>query len=65
VPIPTSTAERSALYAALVASRKSCRACSGLINPAACAGGIHDSEHIGPWSLWQGNLHADLVIADR
>jgi hypothetical protein len=33
-----------------------------LINPATCKGGIHDSDHIGPWSLWQGNLNGEIVI---
>ena len=28
-------------------------------------GGIHDSDQIGPWSLWQGNLNADLVIVGQ
>ncbi|MEO8593833.1 MAG: hypothetical protein ABI759_10975 [Candidatus Solibacter sp.] len=57
--------DRSAPYAALVAARRSCRACAGLINPAACDGGNHDSEAIGPWSLWQGNLNARLVIVGQ
>ncbi|MEO8596249.1 MAG: uracil-DNA glycosylase family protein [Candidatus Solibacter sp.] len=57
--------DRTASYAALVAARQLCRACTGLINPAACDGGIHDSDAIGPWSLWQGNLNADLVIVGQ
>src|SRR4051794_21164295 len=54
--------EKDVLYRELVAARKACRACSGLTNPAACGGGTHDSDHIGPWSLWQGNLDAELMI---
>ena len=50
-------------YAELVADRKACRKCAGVINPSACAGGIHDTpEHIGPWSDWQGNLDADIMV---
>ena len=62
---PVTTAARTAAYAALVAARKSCRACTGLINPAACDGGTRDSDQIGPWSLWQGNLNADLLIVGQ
>jgi len=49
-------------YAQLVARRKTCRACVGLTNPAAVDSGAFDSNHIGPWSRWQGNLSADLMI---
>jgi uracil-DNA glycosylase len=59
------TTDRASAYAALVRARKDCHACAGLINPAACDGGIYDSDHIGPWSLWQGNLQADLVIVGQ
>jgi DNA polymerase len=52
-------------YAALVAARKSCRSCPELLNPAACDGGTYDSNQIGPWTLWQGNLNADLVIVGQ
>jgi len=44
-------------YTALVHGRKACRACTALVNPAACDGGVYDSGQIGPWSLWQGNLN--------
>lgn len=56
---------RAAAYAALVHTRKCCRACTALSNPAACGGGIHDSDHIGPWSRWQGSLSADLLIVGQ
>jgi uracil-DNA glycosylase len=56
---------RTAAYATLVRARKSCHACPGLINPADCDRGIHDSNQIGPWSLWQGNLKADLLIVGQ
>lgn len=60
-PDPT----RVAAYTALVQARKACRACTALVNPAACDGGVYDSDQIGPWSLWQGNLNADLVIVGQ
>jgi len=52
-------------YAALVRTRKACHECAGLINPAVCCGGVHDSLHVGPWTLWQGNLQADLVAVGQ
>jgi DNA polymerase len=55
----------SAQYATLVRARKSCHACDGLVNPASYDGGILDSDQIGPWSLWQGNLNAGLVIVGQ
>ena len=57
--------DRPAAHAALVRARRSCRACPGLINPADCDGGVHDSEHIGPWTLWQGNLRTDLLVVGQ
>jgi len=57
--------ERSGSYGALVRSRQECHACQGLINPADCDGGIHDSTLIGPWTLWQGNLRADLLVVGQ
>ena len=58
-------ASKTEAYAALVRARKECRACAGLLNPAVCGGGVHDSAHIGPWTLWQGNLRADFVIVGQ
>lgn len=49
-------------YSTLVSQRKQCRACPRLMNPAAIDGGIFDSDHIGPYSRWQGNLDARLVV---
>jgi DNA polymerase len=57
--------DRATAYAALVRARRSCRACAGPTNPAVCDGGVHDSDHIGPWSLWQGNLNAEIVIVGQ
>lgn len=49
-------------YAELVAERKACRACPELENPAVTSAGRHDSDRIGPYSRWQGNLDAELVV---
>jgi DNA polymerase len=35
------------------------------MNPSVCAGGVYDSDHIGPWSLWQENLNADLMLVGQ
>jgi uracil-DNA glycosylase len=52
-------------YARLVAARKQCRSCIDLVNPAAIEGGRLDSAHVGPWSRWQGNLYADLMVVGQ
>lgn len=52
-------------YAALVAARKVCRACIGVTNPADIEGGQYDTDEIGPWSRWQGNLNAQLMVAGQ
>jgi uracil-DNA glycosylase len=52
-------------YAALVARRKRCHLCSGMTNPADVAGGAFDSDQIGPWSRWQSNLDAELMIVGQ
>jgi len=49
-------------YRNLVQSRKICHLCEGLTNPAEYDNGMFDSDHIGPWSRWQGNLNAQLMI---
>jgi DNA polymerase len=52
-------------YPTLVAQRKACRKCTGLENPAAVDDGRYDSDHIGPWSLWQGSLGARLMVVGQ
>jgi uracil-DNA glycosylase family 4 len=52
-------------YAALVADRKACHACSGLANPSTYAQGRYDSAEIGPWTRWQGNLDAKLMVVGQ
>lgn len=52
-------------YINLVCQRKDCRSCSGLINPADHENGNYDSSEIGPWTLWQGNLSANVMIVGQ
>jgi uracil-DNA glycosylase len=52
-------------YCALVQARKKCRACEGLVNPSNVESGAFDSDQIGPWSRWQGNLNAELMIVGQ
>ncbi len=56
---------RQEAYTALVAKRKSCGLCtfSGLTNPASFDG--LDSDQIGPWSCWQGNLNAKIMVVGQ
>lgn len=56
---------RKAEYANLVARRKRCRACKELTNPSRVERGCFDSDHIGPWSRWQGNLSAELMVVGQ
>ncbi len=55
------------LYKALVEKRKACRICEelGLTNPSKVDCGIYDSNQIGPWSRWQGNLDAKFLIVGQ
>ncbi len=52
-------------YTDLVTLRKAHRFPVGLLNPSEIEGGKFDSDHLGPWSRWQGNLHADVVIVGQ
>jgi uracil-DNA glycosylase family 4 len=56
---------KSKQYAELVSARRACRRCQDLTNPAAFEAGRFDSDHIGPWSLWQGNLNAVLMVVGQ
>jgi len=58
---------RQDAYHSLVAKRKTCRICSesGLTNPTCVEGGIYDSDQIGPWSRWQGNLNAEIMVVGQ
>ena len=57
--------DREKAYSALVKERKSCKLCTemGLTNPASFEG--LDSDHIGPWSCWQGNLNAEILVVGQ
>lgn len=56
---------KAAKYAALVNDRKGCHRCAGLTNPADVENGTLDSDHIGPWSLLQGNLYARIMVVGQ
>lgn len=49
----------------LASARARCRACVELTNPAAIAGGSLDSSELGPWTLWQGRLDAEVVVVGQ
>src|SRR5262245_27360720 len=64
--------ERKTAYDGLVRERKACRACEretengrGLVNPSVCDAGRYDSDHIGPWSRWQGQLDATVMVVGQ
>jgi uracil-DNA glycosylase family 4 len=52
-------------YDRLVESRGKCHLCKGLCNPAKVKGYDKFDTEIGPWSKWQGNLDADLMIVGQ
>lgn len=54
--------DKRELYYKLVQARKNCHLCNGLTNPSECNSGIYDSDQIGPWTLWQGNLDSKIMI---
>lgn len=49
-------------YHALVEERKACAGCPKLANASTIDGGCLDSDEIGPYSQWQGNLDAALMV---
>jgi len=55
----------SKTYKELVSCRKACRRCNGLHNPSEANLKKYDSEHIGPWSCWQGNLNSRIVVVGQ
>lgn len=63
-----SAGDKQKRYQNLVAKRKQCHLCGdhGLTNPSICEGGIHDNtRHIGPWTQWQDNLDAELMVVGQ
>src|SRR5262249_8857212 len=53
------------LYSQLVETRKACRLCKNLTNPADKSCSQFDSDQIGPWSRWQGYLDADILVVGQ
>ena len=60
--VTTGRKDLQTLYLDLVMRRKVCVECSGLENPALCCDGRYDCDHIGPWTLWQGNIGSELMV---
>lgn len=56
---------RASRMDALAAGRRACAACEGLVNPAQLLGGKLDSGQLGPWSLWQGKVDAEVVVVGQ
>jgi len=53
-------------YADLVRRRKACTLCApDLANPAYIEGGRFDSEQIGPYTRWQNDLDARVVVVGK
>lgn len=50
-------------YQELVLDRKGCGECSDLVKPSSFP--VLDSDHLGPWSRWQGKLDADIVVVGQ
>jgi hypothetical protein len=50
-------------YLCLVKKRKEHVFSEGLLNPSEIENGKYDMEdHVGPWSMWQGNLNAHMLL---
>lgn len=54
-------------YIKLVEDRKACRLCMGcgLTNPSEIDKGKFDSNQIGPWTRWNGDLNAQIFIVGQ
>lgn len=53
-------------YHRLVEKRKNYVFPEGLKNPSEIEDGIYDkADHIGPWSKWQGNLNAKIMLVGQ
>jgi len=57
--------QKSEKYKNLVLKRKNCSLCQNLSNPSFIKNGQWDSDHIGPWSLWQGNLDTEIIVVGQ
>ena len=52
-------------YEQLVLARKSCRACTELVNPADPQHAQYDSTEVGPWSRWLASRPAKLILVGQ
>ena len=54
-------------YMPLVSDRKACRQCAncGLTNPSVVDKGKFDGNEIGPWTRWNGDLNAQLLVVGQ
>lgn len=57
--------DKKKMYTELMKERKTCNRCIGLKNPSTENLSKFDSDQIGPWSLWQGNLDAKIVVVGQ
>ncbi len=55
---------KQCLYDALVEKRRACRLCQDLnvVTLGDCRRDEYGSRHLGPWTEWQGNLDAELMV---
>ena len=63
-----SNTDKLPIYLDLVAKRKECHLCAeiGLTNPSkVLRRKFDDKGHIGPWTQWQGNLDAELMVVGQ
>ena len=58
---------KAAVYRSMVASRKACTLCAsvGLTNPAAPGLADLDADEIGPWTRWQSDLDAAVLVVGQ
>jgi uracil-DNA glycosylase family 4 len=54
--------DRNTRYRAMVAGRKACKCFSGLVNASALR---FDSDEIGPWTRWLGDLDARVLVVGQ
>ena len=57
--------DRSSRYLKLVTERKACTECEGITNASAMHNGKFDSDQIGPWSRWLGDLEARVLVVGQ
>jgi uracil-DNA glycosylase family 4 len=63
----TTLDEKRRLYSSLVSDRKVCERCAaiGLTNPSRIQSGAFDSAEIGPWTRWNGDLDARILVVGQ